>query len=102
MILILLPTRELAIQVFNETEKMRNYRGEYKSQCIYGGVDIYGQKDNLANGCDVVVGTPGRIMDLANRKALDLSKIKIFILDEADRMLDLGFQEDIEKIFNKI
>jgi ATP-dependent RNA helicase DeaD len=50
----------------------------------------------------VVVGTPGRIIDLVDRKALNLDKIKLFILDEADRMLDMGFQEDIEKIFNKI
>lgn len=70
---------------------MMNHRNEYKSQCIYGGVDIYAQRDNLANGCDIIVGTPGRIIDLVNRKSLSLEKIKMFILDEADRMLDMGF-----------
>ena len=95
--LILAPTRELAAQV---AESVRTY-GEglgISSTVIFGGVGIGPQKAKLRKGVDIVIGTPGRLLDLIGQKALDLSEIEILILDEADRMLDMGFIHDIRKI----
>ena len=95
--LILTPTRELAAQVEDE---FREY-GEYtslKSTVIFGGVGANPQIKALRNGVDVLVATPGRLLDLLGQGALTLSKIEILVLDEADRMLDMGFLRDIKKI----
>jgi ATP-dependent RNA helicase RhlE len=95
--LILTPTRELAAQV---AESSRNY-GKYvqlHTYQVFGGVSINPQISNLRSGCDVLVATPGRLLDLAQQRAVDLSKIQVLVLDEADRMLDMGFINDIRKI----
>jgi ATP-dependent RNA helicase RhlE len=95
--LILAPTRELAAQI---EESFRTY-GKYSnlsSQVIFGGVSIEAQKKNLRKGLDILVATPGRLLDLLNQKEINLSKIQTLVLDEADRMLDMGFIHDIKKI----
>jgi ATP-dependent RNA helicase RhlE len=95
--LVLTPTRELASQV---AESVRDY-GKYlpfKSTVIFGGVSINPQIHTLKNGVDIVIGTPGRLLDLMNQRALDLREVEYLILDEADRMLDMGFIHDIKKI----
>lgn len=95
--LILTPTRELAAQV---EESVRTY-GKYlpfHSATVFGGVNIKGQIQMLRKGVDILVATPGRLLDLANQRAVDLSKVEFLILDEADRMLDMGFIRDIRKI----
>ncbi len=98
--LILVPTRELAVQVREEVVKLAVNR---KLTCValYGGKPIRGQIDKLRRGADIVVGTPGRVMDHMSRKTLDTSEMEIVVLDEADRMLDIGFRPDIEKILRK-
>ncbi len=95
--IVLVPTRELANQVSGELTKLSKYTGHV---CIpiYGGASIEKQLEKLKKGCDIVVGTPGRVRDMVTRKALNLSDIKTLVLDEADRMLDMGFIEDIEFI----
>jgi ATP-dependent RNA helicase RhlE len=95
--LILTPTRELAAQV---AESVRIY-GKYltlKSAVIFGGVNINPQIDKLRAGVDILVATPGRLLDHVSQKTIDLSAVKILVLDEADRMLDMGFIRDIHKI----
>ena len=98
--LVLVPTRELAVQVRDEFEKLAHGR---RVSCvpIYGGKPIRGQVAKLQQGADVVVGTPGRVIDLIGRGSLDLRTISIVVLDEADRMLDIGFRPDIEKILRR-
>jgi ATP-dependent RNA helicase DeaD len=98
--LALVPTRELAVQVKDEFEKLAHGR-QIISVPIYGGKPIKGQISKLQRGCDVVIGTPGRVIDLIGRGALDLRSIEIVVLDEADRMLDIGFRPDIEKILRR-
>ena len=96
-VLVLTPTRELAAQVH---ESVRDY-GRYlpfRSAVIFGGVSINPQKQKLVKGVDIVVATPGRLLDHVQQRSIDLSKVEILILDEADRMLDMGFIRDIRKI----
>ncbi len=95
--LVLTPTRELAIQVAEEITKVGKY-ARIKTIAIYGGQSIERQIRSLKFGVDVVIGTPGRIIDHLGRGTLDLSKINMMVLDEADEMLDMGFIEDIERI----
>ena len=97
-VLILTPTRELATQVADEVHKLAAFRRGVNSVAIYGGASYDRQFAELKRGAHVVVGTPGRLTDHMNRGTLDLTKIRMLILDEADRMLDMGFREDIEKI----
>ncbi|MBE0596898.1 MAG: DEAD/DEAH box helicase [Desulfuromonadales bacterium] len=96
-VLVLVPTRELAAQV---SEKMQYYgrRLSLRSTMIYGGVNIQAQIERLHRGVDIVVATPGRLLDHAERKTVNLSRIEFLVLDEADRMLDLGFIDDILKV----
>ena len=96
---VLAPTRELADQVSKEMRNLAKYT-KHVITAIYGGASYGKQIDVLENGCDVVVGTPGRILDLHGKGILDLSQIKELVLDEADRMLDMGFIEDIENIIS--
>lgn len=99
--LVLVPTRELAIQVTKEIKDIGREKRIF-ALAVYGGKSIRHQIDFLKKGKDVViVGTPGRIKDLIERKVLNLNDVKIFVLDEADRMLDMGFIEDIEFIFEQ-
>ena len=97
-VLILTPTRELATQVADEVHKLAAFKKGVHSVPIYGGASYDRQFAELKRGAHIVVGTPGRLIDHMNRGTLDRSGIKILILDEADRMLDMGFQEDIDKI----
>jgi len=95
--LILAPTRELALQVAREIASLVS--GNYpRVTAVYGGASIRNQIMDLRRGTEIVVGTPGRVMDLMERKSLDVSSVDWFILDEADEMLDMGFFEDVEKI----
>ena len=98
--LVMVPTRELAVQVKDEFEKLAHGS---KIQCVavYGGKPIKGQIDKLARHPAVVVGTPGRVLDHMSRGTLGLSALDIVTLDEADRMLDIGFRPDIEKILRR-
>jgi ATP-dependent RNA helicase DeaD len=99
--LILTPTRELALQVSREIASLVS--GHYpRVTAVYGGASIRNQILDLRRGTEIVVGTPGRIMDLMERKALDLAEVDWFILDEADEMLDMGFFEDVEKILEAV
>ena len=99
--IILCPTRELAVQVSEELELLQGKKG-LKIISVYGGTDIEKQAKILSAGCDIVVGTPGRVIDMTKKGHLDLEKISIFCLDEADRMLDMGFFPDILWIIEKI
>lgn len=96
--LILTPTRELAIQACEEFEKL-NTDKNFNLLAVYGGSSIENQIKVLKKGVDVVVGTPGRVMDLIRRKRLNITELEMFVLDEADEMLNMGFYEDIESIF---
>jgi superfamily II DNA/RNA helicase len=98
--LVVAPTRELALQVSNDLKTAAADRGS-RILTVYGGVGYETQLEALAEGVDVVVGTPGRLLDLANRRSLDLSHVKVLVLDEADEMLDLGFLPDVQKILAK-
>lgn len=95
--LILTPTRELAAQI-GENVKMYGKYLPFKSQILFGGVNINGQIQRLRNGADILIATPGRLLDLISQKAVDLSHIEVLVLDEADRMLDMGFIHDVKKI----
>eukprot|EP01080_Neovahlkampfia_damariscottae_P009467 gene9467-1673_t len=98
-VLVMAPTRELALQIFRDFE---NVGVLIKSTCIYGGVPYYTQKDDLLKGVDIVVGTPGRVLDMLQNNLLKLDNIDYLILDEADEMLKIGFKEAVEEIFSKI
>ena len=95
--LVLTPTRELAAQV-EESVKTYGRHLPLKSTVIFGGVNINPQKDRLRRGVDVLVATPGRLLDHAQQRTVDLSRVEILVLDEADRMLDMGFIHDIRRI----
>jgi len=97
-VLILAPTRELATQVADEVHKLAAFKKGVRSVPIYGGASYERQFAELARGAHVVVGTPGRLADHMARGTLDLSAVRLVVLDEADRMLDMGFRDDIEKI----
>ncbi|MBS3180898.1 DEAD/DEAH box helicase [Leucobacter manosquensis] len=97
--LVVVPTRELAVQVYEDLELAAKNRAATVVP-IYGGKAYEGQIEQLKAGAQVVVGTPGRLLDLANQRLLDLSKVREMVLDEADKMLDLGFLADIEKLFS--
>ena len=98
--LILEPTRELAMQTCTEMQSFAS-NGLPRTTVLYGGASYSTQIKDLKRGCEIVVGTPGRVMDHLDKKTLDISKIKYFILDEGDEMLDMGFIEDIENIFKQ-
>ena len=97
-ILVLSPTRELAIQTAEEFARLAKYRKGILILPIYGGQPIERQFKGLERGAQIVVGTPGRVIDHLDRGTLTLEKVRIVVLDEADQMLDMGFREDIEKI----
>ena len=97
--LVLVPTRELASQV---GDSFRSYGSNlrFRTSTLYGGVSINTQIDKLRKGVDIVVATPGRLLDHLDKRTLDLSELEVFVLDEADRMLDMGFIRDIKKVLN--
>ena len=99
--LIITPTRELAVQV---EENIRHYSKhlELSSMAMYGGTDTNAQKERLIWGIDILVATPGRLLDMAQQRALHFDELEVLVLDEADRMLDMGFIEDINKIIERL
>jgi ATP-dependent RNA helicase DeaD len=99
--LVLVPTRELAVQVAGHIKLFAKY-AKLKVLAVYGGEPIGRQIRELENGAQIVIGTPGRVIDLLERRILNLASVKVLVLDEADRMLDMGFIEDIEYILAKV
>ena len=97
-VLVLAPTRELATQITDEVRKLAAFRETLRAVAIYGGAAYERQFAELKRGAHVVVGTPGRLTDHLARGTLDLSTVRMLVLDEADRMLDMGFREDVEKV----
>ncbi|MBD1549916.1 DEAD/DEAH box helicase [Pseudomonas typographi] len=100
-VLVLTPTRELAAQVH---DSFKTYAGELKfvSACVFGGVGLNPQVQALAKGVDVLVACPGRLLDLAGQGSVDLTHVEILVLDEADRMLDMGFIHDVKKVLARL
>jgi ATP-dependent RNA helicase RhlE len=96
-VLVLVPTRELAAQVNESIQSYGKYL-RHRSLVIFGGVSINPQIDNLRRGAEILVATPGRLLDHVQQRTVDLSRIEIFVLDEADRMLDMGFIADIRRV----
>ena len=99
--LILTPTRELAAQIYQNVKDYSKYV-DLRSTVIFGGVNQKSQVSTIRNGVDILIATPGRLIDLNNQGLLSLSKVEILVLDEADRMLDMGFLRDIKKIMGLI
>ncbi|KQS15665.1 DEAD/DEAH box helicase [Frigoribacterium sp. Leaf186] len=100
-VLVVVPTRELCVQVADDLEVATSNRAT-KIVSIYGGKAYEGQVEQLKAGAQIVVGTPGRLLDLAGQRLLNLKEVQEVVLDEADKMLDLGFLSDIEKIFQQV
>lgn len=100
-VLVLAPTRELAAQIGESFQKYGSFT-KFKHVVVFGGVGQFAQTDSLARGVEIVVATPGRLLDLMNQGYVHLDQIEYFILDEADRMLDMGFINDIKKIIVKL
>jgi ATP-dependent RNA helicase DeaD len=98
--LVMCPTRELALQVANEAEKLAPSK-RFRTVAVYGGARMGRQLEQLSRGCDLVVGTPGRMLDHLSRGSMSLNNVRYVVLDEADRMLDIGFRPDIEKILRR-
>lgn len=99
--LILTPTRELAVQVANKVSTYGKHL-HISSFAIYGGVDSEAQKQRLIQGADVLVATPGRLLDLAHQRAVHFDELEVLVLDEADRMLDMGCTRDIHQIIERL
>lgn len=99
--LVLVPTRELAIQVSDNINKYGK-RLSLRNVLLYGGVPQTQQVQNIRKGCDVIIATPGRLMDLIQQRVVNVSKLELLIMDEADRMLDMGFIRDVRKILAMI
>lgn len=101
-VIVLCPTRELAVQACDEITKFAKYKNGIKSSAVFGGQPIERQIKSLKNGVQIVVGTPGRVMDHMRRRTLKLDNVKMVILDEADEMLSMGFREDMETILKDV
>src|ERR1700676_5111914 len=101
-VIILCPTRELAVQVAEEIFRLSAFKPGIHSVPIYGGQSIDRQIRALQQGAQIVVGTPGRILDHLDRGTLKLEKVKMVVLDEADEMLDMGFRDDIEQVLKNV
>jgi ATP-dependent RNA helicase RhlE len=99
--LILTPTRELAVQIEESVAQYSKYL-ELNSMALYGGVDVEPQKERLIEGVDILVATPGRLLDLVHQRAVYFDEVEMLVLDEADRMLDMGFIDDISKIIERL
>lgn len=94
--LIVCPTRELCLQITNDLQDFKKHIKGVNTEAVYGGASISMQIRNLRQGVQIVVATPGRLIDLIERKAIDLQKVKYVVLDEADEMLNMGFRDDID------
>ena len=100
--LIVCPTRELCLQITGELQKMAKFKKNVNIVSVYGGDPIHRQIKDLKRGAQVVVGTPGRLMDHLERGTLVIDKVSMVVLDEADEMLNMGFREDIENILSQV
>jgi ATP-dependent RNA helicase DeaD len=98
--LVLCPTRELCLQITNDIKNYSKKMGNVNVVAVYGGASISDQLRQIRRGVQIVVATPGRMLDIINRKAIDFTKVKFVVLDEADEMLNMGFQEDIDSILS--
>ena len=99
--MIISPTRELAIQIHNDAIQLNKFAGLSLGR-VYGGVDYMKQREMLERGIDILIGTPGRLIDYYKQKVYSLSHIRIMVLDEADRMFDLGFIKDIRYLMRRM
>jgi len=99
--IIVAPTRELAVQIFNDAEILGKHTG-FKNAVVYGGVDYEKQRRQLEDGVDVLIGTPGRLIDYLKQRVFDMRHAQVLVLDEADRMFDLGFIADIRYILRRL
>ena len=99
--LIVAPTRELAVQITKEAQLLGHYT-KLRTGCFFGGVDYTEQENLLRKGVDIIVGTPGRLLDFSQQGKLDLKKISILVIDEADRLFDMGFLPDIRRLLKKM
>ncbi|MBY0424782.1 MAG: DEAD/DEAH box helicase, partial [Cytophagales bacterium] len=100
--IVLCPTRELAVQVCDEIKKFSKYKRGVKAVPVYGGASIEKQIKDIRSGANIVVGTPGRVIDHIERGTLNLNSVRMIVLDEADEMLNMGFVDDIERILEEI
>lgn len=98
--LVIAPTRELCLQISKDLEAFAQFDRQIKVVAVYGGTDIRKQMSDIKRGATIVVATPGRLVDLINRKAINLKTVETVVLDEADEMLNMGFKEDIDAILN--
>ena len=101
-ILIMVPTRELANQTINTMKGLMNSKNEFNTLAVYGGTSINNQINSLQNGVDILVATPGRLIDLMERNHTNFDNLEVVIFDETDEMLKIGFQQDIELIMKNI
>ncbi|MET0281888.1 MAG: DEAD/DEAH box helicase [Steroidobacteraceae bacterium] len=99
--IVIAPTRELAVQIYNDAQVLGKHTG-LKLACVFGGVDYEKQRRQFENGADVLIGTPGRIIDYYKQQVFDLKHVQVCVLDEADRMFDLGFIADIRYLLRKM
>ncbi|MFT5707646.1 MAG: ATP-dependent RNA helicase RhlE [Oceanospirillaceae bacterium] len=99
--LIITPTRELAVQIATNVAALSKHLN-LSSMAVYGGVDTQEQKQRLIDGADILVATPGRLLDLAHQRALHFDELEVLVLDEADRMVDMGFIEDVDNIIDRL
>jgi ATP-dependent RNA helicase RhlB len=99
--IVIAPTRELAVQIYNDAQVLGRHTG-LRLACVYGGVDYEKQRRQFENGADILIGTPGRIIDYYKQNVFDLRHIQVVVLDEADRMFDLGFITDIRYMLRKM
>jgi ATP-dependent RNA helicase RhlB len=99
--LMIAPTRELAIQIHTDALTLGKSTG-FDMQVVFGGADYDKQRDKLASGCDILIGTPGRLIDYYKQRIYDLKHVQVLVLDEADRMFDLGFIKDIRYILRRL
>jgi len=100
-LLILVPTRELAMQIADQAEKYSKYLDRVNTVCLFGGVPYHTQERKLSRPHDIIIATPGRLIDFLHQRKVDLSRVEMLVLDEADRMLDMGFTESVEEIVAK-
>jgi ATP-dependent RNA helicase RhlB len=99
--IVVAPTRELAVQIFNDAEILGKHTG-FRQAVVFGGVDYEKQRRQLADGVDVLIGTPGRLIDYLKQRVFDMRHAQVLVLDEADRMFDLGFIADIRYILRRL
>ncbi|HUU40205.1 MAG TPA: DEAD/DEAH box helicase, partial [Desulfatiglandales bacterium] len=99
---VICPTRELCQQITDDLNTFSKHMKDMRIVAVYGGASILNQIREIKNGCQIIVATPGRLLDLMDRKAVKLSQISYAILDEADEMLNMGFKEDIDRILDNM